>query len=109
MRRREGFALCGALRGLRNGIRWRLARDTTGEQGSVGGGRYDGGMADEVHVTLSGGLRGRYVLERKLTGGRVVLAPETSAEAILARLGHEPATLAEFEAEHGPVRPADGP
>ncbi len=49
------------------------------------------------------------MLEEKLTGGRVVLAPETVAEAILARLGHEPATLAEFEAEHGPVRPADGP
>ncbi len=65
-------------------------------------------MAEEVHVTLSGGLRGRYVLEKKLAGGRVVLAPETSAEAILARLGHEPATLAEFEAEHGPVRPPDG-
>ena len=75
---------------------------------AVGGGRYPVVMAEEVHVTLSGGLRGRYVLEEKLTGGRVVLAPETSAEAILARLGHEPATLAEFEAEHGPVRPADG-
>jgi hypothetical protein len=75
---------------------------------SAGGDRYDGVMAEEVHVTLSGGLRGRYVLKEKLTGGRVVLAPETSAEAILARLGHEPATLAEFEAEHGPVRPPDG-
>lgn len=77
-------------------------RETTGR------GRYDGAMAEEVHVTLSGGLHGRYVLEEKLTGGRVVLAPETSAEAILARLGHEPATLAEFEAEHGSVRPPDG-
>jgi hypothetical protein len=70
--------------------------------------RYSVGMAEEIHVTLSGGLSGQYVLEEKLPGGRVVLVPDTSAEAILGRLGHEPATLAEFEAAHGPVRPADG-
>lgn len=30
-----------------------------------------------------------------------------SAEGILERLGHQPATLAEFEAAHGPVKPPD--
>lgn len=31
-----------------------------------------------------------------------------SAQAIQERLGHEPATLAAFEAAHGPVKPPDG-
>lgn len=31
-----------------------------------------------------------------------------SAQAIQERLGHEPATIAEFEAVHGAVKPADG-
>lgn len=34
--------------------------------------------------------------------------PDTSAQAIMERLGHEPATLAEFEVEFGAVKPADG-
>jgi hypothetical protein len=33
---------------------------------------------------------------------------ETSAKAILERLGHEPAILTEFEAAYGAVKPADG-
>lgn len=32
----------------------------------------------------------------------------TTAEAIMECLGHEPATLAEFEAAYGKVRTADG-
>jgi hypothetical protein len=35
-------------------------------------------------------------------------ALDTSFEAIRLRLGTEPATLAEFEAEYGPVHPPDG-
>ena len=31
-----------------------------------------------------------------------------SADAILQRLEHQPATLAEFEAAHEPVKPPDG-
>lgn len=31
-----------------------------------------------------------------------------SAQDIFEELGHEPATLAEFEAVHGPVKPSDG-
>jgi hypothetical protein len=36
------------------------------------------------------------------------MSPDTSAQAILERLGHEPATLAEFVAIHGAVKPTDG-
>jgi hypothetical protein len=35
-------------------------------------------------------------------------ALDTSFEAIRLRLGTEPATLAEFEAEYGPIHPPDG-
>jgi hypothetical protein len=34
--------------------------------------------------------------------------PDTSFEAVRKRLGTEPVTLADFEAEYGPVRPPDG-
>lgn len=40
--------------------------------------------------------------------GSPALAPDTSFEAIRKRLGTEPATLADFEAEFGRVRPPDG-
>jgi hypothetical protein len=36
------------------------------------------------------------------------LGISVSAQDILEELGHEPATLAEFEAAHGRVRPSDG-
>jgi hypothetical protein len=58
-----------------------------------------------VHVTLSGDIVGDYVVKDEGPGG---LVPDTSAEAILDRLGHTQATLAEFEAEYGAVLPADG-
>jgi hypothetical protein len=35
-------------------------------------------------------------------------APDTAAWAIMERLGHEPATLTEFEAAFGAVKPPDG-
>ncbi len=34
--------------------------------------------------------------------------PTPPAAAMMERLGHEPATLAEFEAAYGDVKPADG-
>lgn len=40
--------------------------------------------------------------------GSLVVAPDTSAEAILSRQNMTPATLKEFEAEYGPVQPPDG-
>jgi hypothetical protein len=48
------------------------------------------------------------VIEAACTDGRLVIAPDTSAEAIMERLDHEPATPAEFEAVYGAVKPSDG-
>jgi hypothetical protein len=63
---------------------------------------------DQPHVKLSGDIEGSYVVEETRNDGRLVISPDTSAQAIMERLGHEPATLAEFEAEFGAVKPADG-
>lgn len=48
------------------------------------------------------------MVEETHSDGRLVIYPDTSAQAIRERLGHERATLAEFEAVHGSVKPADG-
>lgn len=63
---------------------------------------------DQPHVKLTGDIEGPYVVEEARSDGRLVLTPDTSAQAIMERLGHEPAALAEFEAVHGAVKPADG-
>jgi hypothetical protein len=47
-------------------------------------------------------------VEEARSDGRLLVAPDTSAQAIMERLGHEPATLAEFEAVYGAVKPPDG-
>jgi hypothetical protein len=60
------------------------------------------------HVTLSGDLSGKYVVVEKREDGSLVVAPDTSVEATLTRHRLEPATPEEFEAEFGPVQPADG-
>lgn len=65
-------------------------------------------MAEHAHVKLSGDRTGDYVVADERPDGSLTLAPDTSAKAILDRLGHEPATLAEFEAEHGVTLPRDG-
>ena len=48
------------------------------------------------------------MVEESRPDGRLLVAPDTSAAAMMERLGHEPATLAEFEAAYGDVKPADG-
>jgi hypothetical protein len=63
---------------------------------------------ERPHVNLSGDIEGPYVVEETRSDGRLVILPDTSAQAIMERLGHEPATLADFEAEYGAVRPPDG-
>jgi hypothetical protein len=63
---------------------------------------------DQPHVKLSGDIEGPYVVEETRSDGKLVISPDTSAQAIMERLGHEPATLAEFEAVHGAVKPSDG-
>lgn len=66
------------------------------------------GFVEQPHVKLSGDIEGPYVVEETRSDGRLVISPDKSARAIMDRLGHEPATLAEFEAEYGAVRPPDG-
>ena len=65
-------------------------------------------LMDQAHVKLNGDIEGPYVVEETRSDGRLVISPDTSAQAIMGRLGHEPATLAEFEAVHGAVKPPDG-
>jgi hypothetical protein len=65
-------------------------------------------VAEQPHVTLSGDISGPYVVTEQRPGGELTLVPDTSAQAILSRLGHQRATLEEFETEYGPVRPPDG-
>jgi hypothetical protein len=60
------------------------------------------------HVEVSGDIEGSYVIEATCTDGRLVIAPDTSAQAIMERLDHEPATPAEFEAAYGTTKPPDG-
>lgn len=64
-------------------------------------------VAAPPHVTLSGDRAGQYIVKGEGPGGELTLVPDTSAQAILNRLGHRQATLAEFESEYGPVRPSD--
>jgi hypothetical protein len=65
-------------------------------------------VAEQAHVTLSGDIAGDYLVVDRRPDGELRLVPDTSANAILRRLGHTPATLAEFEDEYGPVQPPDG-
>lgn len=60
------------------------------------------------YVKVSGDIEGSYVIEAACTDGRLVIAPDTSAEAIMKRLGHEPATPAEFEAVYVTTKLPDG-
>ena len=59
-------------------------------------------------VTLSGDRSGGYVIVDERKDGFLILAPDTSMRAIRRSHGLEPATLAEFEAECGPVQLPDG-
>jgi hypothetical protein len=65
-------------------------------------------MPEQAHVKLSGDRTGAYVVADERPDGSLTLVPDTSADAILGRLGHQRATLAEFEAEHGVTIPRDG-
>jgi hypothetical protein len=63
---------------------------------------------EQPRVKLSGAIEGTYVVEERRPDGRLLVAPDTSGAAIMERLGHEPAALAEFEAAYGAVKPPDG-
>jgi hypothetical protein len=53
-------------------------------------------------------IAGEYIVNDERPDGELTLVPDTSAQAILDRLGHTQATLAELEDEYGPVLPPDG-
>jgi hypothetical protein len=65
------------------------------------------GHVEHAHVTLSGDLSGDYVVEDRLPDGRVVLRPDLSVKAMLARHGERRLTSEEFEQHFGQL-PADG-
>jgi len=66
------------------------------------------GMGEQAHVTLTGDIAGEYIVEDRRPDGRLVLVRDTSVAAISRRHDLTPATLEEFEAEYGAVRPSDG-
>jgi hypothetical protein len=59
------------------------------------------------HVTLAGDRTGEYLIAEERPDGSLVLLPDTSVEAILDRMGARPASLEEFETEHGELGPPD--
>jgi hypothetical protein len=59
------------------------------------------------HVTLAGDLAGAYVIEERLPDGRLVLRPDTSVEAIVARTGGGRQLTAEEFAENFGELPED--
>lgn len=60
------------------------------------------------HVTITGDRSGDYVVVEERDDGSMVVAPDTSADAILRRLDMTTATIEEFEAEYGPIQPPVG-
>ncbi|HEY7961590.1 MAG TPA: hypothetical protein VID29_06695 [Solirubrobacteraceae bacterium] len=58
-------------------------------------------MSRQAHVTLSGDIAGEYVVEDRRPDGRLVLAPNLSVEAILARHGERPMSAESFERHFG--------
>jgi hypothetical protein len=55
----------------------------------------------QAHVTLSGDIAGEYVVEDRGPDGRLVLVPDTSVDAILARHGAKPVSAEKFERYFG--------
>lgn len=62
---------------------------------------------EQAHVKLTGDLSGDYVVEDQRADGRLVLRPDLSAQAVLARHGARELTSAEFEQHFGDL-PTDG-
>ncbi len=62
---------------------------------------------EPAHVTLTGDLSGDYVIEDRRPDGRVLLRPDLSVKAMLARHGERKLTVQEFEQHFGQL-PIDG-
>jgi hypothetical protein len=56
---------------------------------------------EPAHVTLTGDLSGDYVVEDRRPDGRVLLRPDLSVKAMLARHGERKLTTEEFEQHFG--------
>jgi hypothetical protein len=66
-------------------------------------------MDEVVTITRANGETGRYVLEVEEPHGRLVLKPDLSVEAIVARTGGRLMTAGEFEEHIGQfILPFDG-
>jgi hypothetical protein len=70
-------------------------------------------MAAQPHVTLSGDIKGNYVVKDERPDGELRLIPDSNAAypAVVPAFSGRPATeeeFAAFEAEHGPFHPPDG-
>jgi hypothetical protein len=65
-------------------------------------------MELHAHVEFSDDRVGEYLVSEERPDGSLTLVPDTSFEAARKRLGTRPGTLADFEAEYGPVNPPDG-
>jgi hypothetical protein len=67
---------------------------------------------DSEHVQVTGAVEGRYVIRDRRPDGELVIAPDTSIEAIRDELGVRELTHEEWEEfmrEHGPeMLPPDG-
>jgi hypothetical protein len=62
---------------------------------------------EQAHVKLTGDLSGDYVVEDQRPDGRLVLRPDLSVAAILARHGERELTAEEFDGHFGHL-PTDG-
>jgi hypothetical protein len=62
---------------------------------------------EPAHVTLTGDLSGDYVVEDRRPDGRVLLRPNLSVDAMLARHGERELSTEEFERHFGQL-PTDG-
>ena len=58
-------------------------------------------VAAQLHVTLSGDRAGEYVIEEQRPDGRLVLVPDLSVKAILARHGERPMSAENFKRHFG--------
>jgi hypothetical protein len=59
---------------------------------------------ERAHVTLSGDLSGEYVVEDRRPDRQVVLRPDLSVRAMLARYGERKLTPEEFEQHFGELQ-----
>lgn len=71
---------------------------------------FDSDRADEEAASIAAERVRSGGAEEKEDGAAALesVGINVSAQDILEELGHEPATLAEFEAAHGSVKPSDG-